>query len=130
MIQNAVGMAVWRTPFETLRAPIVFVPGGAATFIDLADEAGWVAESMYLHYGGDASGSRRILIAGTAVANLRADSDAFLFGGLYTFDLSPLHAHYSVGAFLPRRRDGCEGEGRYPARHVIASGSLKPVSAT
>jgi hypothetical protein len=79
-----------------------YLPGGTATLIDLAPtKPGWVAEGMYLHYSGDASASRRILIAGNAVANLKADSDAFLLGGLYTFELPALHAHYSVGAFLP-----------------------------
>jgi hypothetical protein len=79
-----------------------YLPGGAATLIDLAPtKPGWVAEGMYLHYSGDASASRPLPIAGSAVANLKAESDAFLLGGLYTFELPALHAHYSVGAFLP-----------------------------
>jgi hypothetical protein len=79
-----------------------YLPGSAATLIDLAPtKPGWVAEGMYLHYSGDASASRPFPIAGNAVADLEVESDAFLLGGLYTFEVPALRAHYSVGAFLP-----------------------------
>ena len=88
-----------------------YVPGGTATLIDLAPtKPGWVVEPMYLHYSGDASASRRILIAGTATADLSADSNAFLLGGIYTFEQTPLGAHYSVGAFLPYVSMSVEGK--------------------
>ena len=60
--------------------------------------------------------------------DLRASSDALLLGGLYTFEQTPLGAHYSLGAYLPyvwvsvdahldtplgavRRRDNASGIG-------------------
>jgi hypothetical protein len=104
-----------------------YLPGGTATLIDLAPtKPGWVAESMYLHYSGDASASKQIFIAGTATADLSAESDALLLGGLYTFEATPLGAHYSAGAFLPYVWMDVEGKVTTPLgtrkRHDRASG--------
>jgi len=78
------------------------VPGGMSTLIDLLPtKPGWVFESMYLRYSGDASASARIPIANRLSLGLDATSDAFMVGGIYTFGQPVLGAHYSVGAFLP-----------------------------
>jgi hypothetical protein len=79
-----------------------YLPGGMATLIDLPPtKPGWVVEPIYLHYEGTASKSKTIPIAGTLTAGLAATSDALLLGGLYTFEQTPLGAHYSLGAYLP-----------------------------
>jgi hypothetical protein len=79
-----------------------YVPGNAATLIDLPPtKAGWVFESIYLHYDGDASASRTFENAGLVTAGLDATSDAIILGGLYTFDTPVLESHFSIGAFLP-----------------------------
>jgi hypothetical protein len=80
-----------------------YIPGGAATLIDLPPtKAGWVIEPIYLNYSGSAPASRSIPIAGTVAAELSANSDAVLLGGLYTFEPTVLGgAHYSAGAYLP-----------------------------
>jgi hypothetical protein len=103
-----------------------YLPGGTATLIDLAPtKPGWVVEPIYLHYEGEASASLNLPIVGTVGAGLKADSDAVLIGGLYTFAPTLLGgAHYSAGAFLPyvsldveatvgglRRRDSASGIG-------------------
>ncbi|MCH7228535.1 transporter [Haloferula sp. A504] len=78
------------------------VPGGMSTMIDiLPTQPGWVVESMYLHYSGDASAGSRIPIANRLGLGLDATSDAFTLGGIYTFEQQVLGAHYSVGAFVP-----------------------------
>lgn len=78
-----------------------YVPGAAATLIDLPPtKAGWVLETAYLHYQGDAGRARQFPIAGLITANLDATSDALLLGGFYTFE-STGNAWYSVGAFVP-----------------------------
>lgn len=80
-----------------------YIPGGAATLIDLPPtKPGWVVEPIFLNYNGSAPASRSIPIAGTLAANVSAKSNAFLLGGLYTFEPTVLGgAHYSVGAYLP-----------------------------
>jgi hypothetical protein len=79
-----------------------YAPGNAATLIDLPPtKAGWVFESIYLHYEGDASAAGNFASAGLVTAGLDATSDAFILGGLYTFETPVLDAKYSVGAFLP-----------------------------
>ena len=106
-----------------------YLPGGTATLIDLAPtKPGWVVERIYLHYGGNASASRNIPVAGNITSSLQANSNAALFGGLYTFEPTVLGARYSAGAYLPyvwmsveanvstvlgtaRRRDSASGVG-------------------
>ena len=80
-----------------------YVPGSMATLIDVPpSKAGWIVESMYLHYEGDASVSRSFPVAGLLTANLSAESDAFLLGGLHTFEASMLGGSFiSVGGFVP-----------------------------
>ena len=79
-----------------------YVPGNAATLIDLPPtKGGWVFESIYLHYDGDASGSGTFPNAGLVTAGLDATSDAFILGGLYTFETPVLKSHFSMGAFVP-----------------------------
>jgi len=79
-----------------------YVPGNAATLIDLPPtKAGWVFESIYLHYEGDASASGTFPNAGLVTAGLDATSDAFILGGLHTFETPVLQSHYSLGAFVP-----------------------------
>lgn len=72
-----------------------YVPGNAATLIDLPPtKAGWVFESIYLHYDGDASASGTFPNAGLLTAGLDATSDAFILGGLYTFETPVLESRY------------------------------------
>lgn len=79
-----------------------YVPGTMSTLIDLPPtKAGWVFETAYLHYSGEASASRSLPVAGLVTGNLDATSDAFLLGGFYTFDQPVAGAWYSVGAFVP-----------------------------
>ncbi len=79
-----------------------YVPGNMATLIDLPPtKAGWVFETMYLHYQGDASASGTFPNAGLVTAGLDATSDALIMGGLYTFETPVLESHFSMGAFLP-----------------------------
>jgi hypothetical protein len=79
-----------------------YVPGNTATLIDLPPtKAGWVVESIYLHYEGDASAKGTFPNAGLVTAGLDATSDAFIVGGLYTFETPVLESKYSMGAFLP-----------------------------
>jgi hypothetical protein len=79
-----------------------YVPGNAATLIDLPPtKAGWVFESIYLHYDGDASASGNFPNAGLVTAGLDATSDAFILGGIYTFETPVLDSHFSMGAFVP-----------------------------
>ncbi len=79
-----------------------YVPGNAATLIDLPPtKGGWVIEPLYLHYSGDAAASKRFPNAGLVTSNLDVTSDAFILGGLYTFESPILGSHYTVGAFLP-----------------------------
>jgi hypothetical protein len=79
-----------------------YVPGSLSTLIDLPPtKAGWVVEAAYLNYQGDASPGRNIPIAGLLTANLDATSDAFLFGGVHTFEEQVAGAWFSVGAFVP-----------------------------
>ncbi|MEY3897004.1 MAG: hypothetical protein RLZZ214_2525 [Verrucomicrobiota bacterium] len=79
-----------------------YVPGGAATLIDLPPtKAGWVVEPIYLHYEGNASASRPIPVGGLLAGGLDAASDAFILGGVYTFDPEIIGAHYSVAAYAP-----------------------------
>jgi hypothetical protein len=78
------------------------LPGGASTLIDLPPtKPGWVVETMFLNYQGDASVRRSFPIAGLLSAGLDARSDAFTLGGLYTLEPTLLGAHFSLGAFLP-----------------------------
>jgi hypothetical protein len=79
-----------------------YVPGNTGTLIDLPPtKAGWVFETMYLHYEGDASPSRSFPNAGLVTAGLDATSDAFILGGLYTFETPVLESRFSMGAFVP-----------------------------
>lgn len=79
-----------------------YVPGNMATLIDLPPtKAGWVVETMYLHYDGDASAAGTFPNAGLVTAGLDATSDVWILGGLYTFETPVLDAHYSLGAFVP-----------------------------
>jgi hypothetical protein len=88
-----------------------YVPGGTATLIDLAPtKPGWVVEPITLHYGGSASVSRTIPIAGTLALGLSAKSDAVLLGGLYTFETPVLGAHLSSGAYVPFVRMNVQGD--------------------
>jgi hypothetical protein len=77
-----------------------YLPGGTATLIDLAPtKPGWVVESIYLHYEGDASAD--LSVAGTISAGLDATSEALLLGGFYTLPQSVAGARYTLGVFLP-----------------------------
>ncbi len=79
-----------------------YLPGALSTIIDLPPTVpGWVVETAYLHYDGEASGSRTIPTAGVLAGGLEATSDAVLLGGFYTFAQQVLGAHYSIGGFLP-----------------------------
>ncbi len=79
-----------------------YLPGNAATLIDLPPtKAGWVFESIYLRYDGDASASGTFPNAGLVTAGLDASSDAFILGGLYTFGIPVLGSNFSMGAFVP-----------------------------
>ncbi len=79
-----------------------YLPGGISTLIDLAPtKPGWVVEPLYLNYNGQASAAKSIPIAGTISSGLKAESNAALLGGLYTFGQTVLGAHYTVGAYLP-----------------------------
>ena len=79
-----------------------YVPGNMATLVDLPPtKPGWVVETMYLHYDGDASAAGTFPNAGLVTAGLDATSDAWILGGLYTFETPVLDAHYSLGAFVP-----------------------------
>lgn len=96
--------------FLTLISPVFaeesgagrYVPGNASTFIDLPPtKAGWVFESIYLHYDGKASASASFSNAGLVTVGLDATSDAMILGGLHTFETPVLESHFSMGAFLP-----------------------------
>jgi hypothetical protein len=77
-----------------------YLPGGAATLIDLAPtKPGWVAESIYLHYEADASAN--LPVAGLISLGLDATSDALLVGGFYTLPQRVVGARYTLGVFLP-----------------------------
>lgn len=79
-----------------------YLPGNAATLIDLPPtKAGWVLETIYLNYQGDASAAKTFTNAGLVTAGLDASIDASITGAIYTFDTPVLDSHYSVGAFLP-----------------------------
>lgn len=79
-----------------------YLPGNAATLIDLPPtKAGWVFETIYLSYEGDASAARTFPNAGLVTAGLDATFDASITGVIYTFDTTVWDSHYSVGAFLP-----------------------------
>ncbi len=79
-----------------------YMPGGAGTLIDAPPiKAGWVFESIYLHYSGETSLSAAFPRAGLVTAGLEATSNAYMLGALYTFEPLVLGAHFSVGAFLP-----------------------------
>lgn len=79
-----------------------YMPGSAGTLIDTPPtKAGWVIEPIYLHYSGETSLSAAFPRAGLITAGLEATSDAYMLGGLYTFDQTLLGAHYSLGGFLP-----------------------------
>lgn len=79
-----------------------YLPGGIATLIDLAPtKQGWVVNPLYFHYSGQASASRIIPVATVVTTGLKAQSDAALIGGLYTFGQTVLGANYTVGAYLP-----------------------------
>ena len=80
----------------------VFPPGGVSTLIDLSPtKPGWVIESVYSHYSGDASAGRSFPLAGLVTARLEVEIDAAALGLLYTFDETLLGAHYTLGAFVP-----------------------------
>lgn len=79
-----------------------YVPGNAATLIDLPPtKPGWVVETMYLRYDGDASAAGTFPNAGLVTAGLDATSEAWITGAFHTFETPVLDSHYSVGAFLP-----------------------------
>lgn len=79
-----------------------YLPGNTATLIDLPPtKTGWVFQTIYLNYQGDASASGTFPNAGLVTAGLDANFDASITGAIYTFDSPVLDAHYSVGAFLP-----------------------------
>jgi hypothetical protein len=79
-----------------------YVPGSIATLVDLLPtKPGWVIESIYLHYEGNAEATRNLPIGGLIAGGLDATSDAALLGGFYTFDNTVAGAHYSLGAFVP-----------------------------
>lgn len=78
------------------------VPGGASTLIDLAPtKPGWVFETIYLHYDGDAKANVALPVAGLLTLGLDATSDALAVGGFYTFEQQVCGAYYSIGGFLP-----------------------------
>lgn len=79
-----------------------YVPGGVASLIDLPPtKGGWVLETMYIRYEGDASASRSLPVAGLLTGGLQVTSEAITVGSLYTFDEKFLGGYYSLGAFLP-----------------------------
>lgn len=78
------------------------VPGAMSSLIDmLPTKPGWVFESVYLHYEGDAQASQSIPNAGLLTLGLDATSDALSVGGFYTFEKKVLGAYYSVGTLAP-----------------------------
>ena len=88
-----------------------YLPGSIATLMDIApDQSGWVIESMYLHYEGDASSSKKIPIAGAVTTSLNVKTDALTVGTLYSFEQPVFGATYTVGAFLPYVRVGVGAE--------------------
>ena len=63
-----------------------YVPGSAATLIDLAPtQPGWVVQPLFLHYDGDFSASKTLPVAGVISAGLEAKIDSVALGGFYTF---------------------------------------------
>lgn len=79
-----------------------YVPGALSTIIDLPPtKPGWVIESIYSHYSGDASASRSFPLAGLVTTGLAVETDAAALGLLYTFDETLLGAHYTLGTFVP-----------------------------
>jgi len=79
-----------------------YLPGSSATMTDLApDKEGWVLASMYLHYEGSSSPSKKIPVAGLVASNIDATTDAFLLGGFYTFEKEVWGAKYSMGGLVP-----------------------------
>lgn len=79
-----------------------YMPGSMATLIDTPPtKPGWVLQTTYLHYSGEASISRSFPQAGLLTAGLEATSNAGMLGGFYTFEPLVLGAHYSLGGFLP-----------------------------
>jgi hypothetical protein len=79
-----------------------YVPSSLATLIDLPpSKPGWVIEAVYLNYRGDVTAGNNLPIGGLLTANLDATSDAFLLGGIHTFENQVAGAWYSVGAFIP-----------------------------
>ena len=78
------------------------VPGSMSTLIDLLPtKPGWVFETIYLHYAGDAEANLRIPVGGLVTLGLDANSDALSMGGFYTFEQQLCGAHYTLGAFVP-----------------------------
>jgi hypothetical protein len=76
--------------------------GGLATMVDVPPtDAGWVVQPLYLHYEGK-SDNPLPFTAGTGNANdITAKVDAFVLGGVYTFENELFGAHYSVGVYVP-----------------------------
>ena len=56
---------------------------------------------LFRSYEGNASASGNFPNAGLVTAGLDATSDAFILGGLYTFETPVLDSAFSMGAFLP-----------------------------
>ncbi len=79
-----------------------YMPGSMATLIDTPPtKPGWVLETIYLHYSGDAPISRSFPQAGLLTAGLEATSNAGMLGGFYTFEPLVFGAHYSLGGSSP-----------------------------
>jgi len=79
-----------------------YLPGVSATMADrVPDKEGWVIETVYLHYKGNASPSKIFPAAGLIASDINATTDAVLLGGFYTFKQEILGAKYSLGGFLP-----------------------------
>jgi len=75
-----------------------YIPGSMSTLIDLLPtKPGWVFETMYLRYDGDAEAGVNLPVAGLLSLNLDATSDAISVGGIYTFEPQVFGAYYSVG---------------------------------
>lgn len=79
-----------------------YVPGTVATIIDNAPtQPGWVFNPMYLYYGGDASASASVPVAGEITLGVDVESNALVIGGLYTLSPTVLGARYTAGIYLP-----------------------------
>jgi hypothetical protein len=76
--------------------------GGMATMADLAPtDAGWIVQPLYLNYQGDGGGEQPLSLGGNIALDVKAKVNAFILGGIYTFENPVLGAFFSMGTYLP-----------------------------